>query len=56
MKKIASTIAFLAMTSNIAMAGGDFTEPVEPEVNIPTQEVVIIEDDVNMMVFMLGVQ
>ena len=54
MKKIVSTIAFLAMTSNIAMAGGDFTEPVEPEVNIPTQEVVIIEDDVKYDGFYAG--
>ncbi len=54
MKKIVSSIAFLAMTSNIAMAGGDFTEPLEPEVNIPVQEVVVLEDDVRYEGFYAG--
>lgn len=46
MKKIISSIALLAMASNVAMAGGDFTDPVEPEINIPAQEIVVIEDNV----------
>ena len=46
MKKIVSSMAILAMTSSILVAGGDFTDPVEPEMNIPTKDIVVIEDDV----------
>ena len=54
MKKIVSTIAYLAMGSNMLIAGGDFTEPMEPEVNIPVKEVVVIEDDVKYSGFYAG--
>ena len=54
MKKIVSTIACLAMGSNMLIAGGDFTEPMEPEVNIPVKEVVVIEDDVKYSGFYAG--
>ncbi len=57
MKKIVSTIASLAIGSNILIAGGDFstTEPVEPIVNIPQKEVVVIDDDVKYDGFYAGV-
>jgi len=54
MKKVVSTIAFLAVASNVLMAGGDFTDPVEPEINIPQQEIVVIEDDVKYSGFYAG--
>ena len=54
MKKIVSTIACLAMGSNMLIAGGDLTEPMEPEVNIPVKEVVVIEDDVKYSGFYAG--
>lgn len=54
MKKIISSIALLAMASNVAMAGGDFTDPVEPEINIPAQEIVVIEDNVQYDGFYAG--
>jgi opacity protein-like surface antigen len=54
MKKIVGSIAVLAITSNMLMAGGDFTTPVEPEINMPTQDVVILEDDVKYDGFYAG--
>ncbi len=54
MKKIVSSMALLAMTSSILVAGGDFTDPVEPEMNIPTKEIVVIEDDVKYSGFYAG--
>ncbi len=54
MKKIVGSIALLAITSNILIAGGDFTTPVEPEINIPTKDVVIIEDEVKYDGFYAG--
>ena len=54
MKKIVSSIALLAVASNVLMAGGDFVDPVEPEMNIPTQEVVVIEDEVKYSGFYAG--
>jgi len=54
MKKIVSSVALLAMTSSMLIAGGDFTDPVEPEMNIPTKEIVVIEDDVKYSGFYAG--
>jgi len=54
MKKLVSTVALLAITSNVAMAGGDFSTPVEPEVNIPEKEVVVVDDSVKYDGFYLG--
>ena len=54
MKKIVSSIALLTVASNILMAGGDFIEPVEPEINIPIQEIVVIEDEVKYSGFYIG--
>ncbi len=54
MKTIVSSIALLTVASNVLMAGGDFLEPVEPQVNIPEQEIVVIEDDVKYSGFYAG--
>ena len=54
MKKIVNSIALLAMTGSLAVAGGDFSEPLEPEVNIPEQEIVVIEDEVKYDGFYVG--
>ncbi len=54
MKKIGNTVALLAIASNFVMAGGDFTTPVEPEVNIPEKEVVVVDDDVKYDGFYAG--
>ena len=53
MKKIVNSIALLAVASNVLIAGGDF-EVVEPSINIPEQEVVVIEDDVKYAGFYAG--
>lgn len=54
MKKIVNSIALLAMSGSLAVAGGDFSEPMEPEVNIPEQEIVVIEDEVKYDGFYIG--
>ncbi len=54
MKTIVSTMALLAIAGNVLIAGGDFMEPLEPEVNIPEQEIVVIEDDVKYSGFYAG--
>ena len=53
MKKIVSSIALLAVASNVLIAGGDF-EVVEPSINIPEKEVVVIEDEVKYNGFYAG--
>lgn len=58
MKKIVTSIAtsaaLLVLTSNTLIAGGDFMDPVEPLIDIPTQEVVVLEDDVKYAGFYVG--
>jgi len=54
MKRVLSTVAFLAITSNLAMAGGDFSTPVEPEVTIPEKEMVVVDDNVKYDGFYAG--
>ena len=54
MKRLVSTMALLAITGNVLVAGGDFLEPVEPEISIPAQEVVVIEDDIKYNGFYAG--
>ncbi|HFQ61837.1 MAG TPA: porin family protein [Epsilonproteobacteria bacterium] len=54
MNKLVSTAALLAIVSNFAMAGGDFSTPVEPEVNIPEKEVVVVDDNVKYNGFYAG--
>jgi len=54
MKKLVSSVAVLAMASSVAIAGGDFTDPMEPEVSIPEQEVVVLQDDVKYDGFYAG--
>jgi len=44
MKNIVSTLACLAIGSNILMAGGDIAEPMEPAINIPVKEIVMVDD------------
>jgi len=46
MKKVVGPIAFLALISSFAVAGGDFATPVEPEVTIPEKEIVVVDDNV----------
>lgn len=54
MKRIVNTMTCLAIGSNILIAGGDFIDPVEPEINIPEKEVIILDDDVKYSGFYLG--
>jgi hypothetical protein len=44
MKKLVSTVAVLAITNTLVMAGGDFSTPVEPEITIPDKEIVVVDD------------
>lgn len=46
MKKAVNLIASFAVASSFAVAGGDFTQPVEPEVTIPEKEIVVVDDNV----------
>lgn len=46
MKIVLSTIALLALTSNIATAGGNIFEPIEPSTSIPEKQIVIVNDNV----------
>ncbi|HHD78220.1 MAG TPA: porin family protein [Epsilonproteobacteria bacterium] len=54
MKRVVNTVAFLAIASNFVVAGGDFSAPVEPEVNIPEKEVVVVDDNVKYDGFYAG--
>ncbi len=54
MNKLVSTIALLAITSNIAMAGGDIAGAVEPEVTIPEKEIVVVDENVKYDGFYAG--
>ena len=54
MKKIVSSVALLAITSGMLIAGGDFADPVEPEMSIPAKEIVVIEDDIKYSGFYAG--
>jgi opacity protein-like surface antigen len=54
MKKSISTIAFLVLSSNMLIAGGDFMEPVEPCVSIPKKEIVILDENVKYSGFYTG--
>jgi len=54
MKKLVSTVALLAITSNFSVAGGDFASPVEPVLSIPEKEVVVVADDVKYDGFYAG--
>ena len=53
MKKIVSSVALLALSGNILMAGGDMVA-VEPEINIPVQDIVMLEDNVKYDGFYAG--
>jgi hypothetical protein len=53
MKKIVSSVALLAFTGNILMAGGSVA-PLEPEMSIPEQDIVILEDNVKYDGFYAG--
>ena len=53
MKRVLSTVAILAMTSNLAIAGGDFSAPIEPEITIPEKEIVV-DDNVQYDGFYAG--
>jgi hypothetical protein len=54
MKRVLSTVAFLAITSNLAIAGGDFSTPVEPEITIPEKEIIVVDDNVKYDGFYAG--
>jgi len=54
MKTLINTVAFLAMTSNIAIAGGDFISPLEPTVSIPEKEIIVVNDNVKYDGFYTG--
>jgi hypothetical protein len=54
MNKLTNAVALLAISSHFAVAGGDFTTPVEPAINIPEKEVVVVDDDVKYDGFYLG--
>lgn len=53
MNKTLSSITYIAIISNIAMAGGNIAS-VEPEVNIPQKEVVVVDDNVKYSGFYAG--
>jgi hypothetical protein len=43
MKKLVSSIALLAISSNLLIAGGDIA-PIEPEITIPQKEMVVVDN------------
>jgi len=53
MKKLVNTVALLAVSGNMLMAGGDFVA-VEPEINVPAKEVVVLNDTVKYDGFYAG--
>ena len=54
MKTLISTIAFLAMTSDIATAGGNLLSPLEPTMSIPEKEIIVVNDNVKYDGFYAG--
>ena len=54
MKTIISTMALLAIAGNVLIAGGDIADPIEPVMDIPEQQIVVIEDDVKYSGFYAG--
>lgn len=54
MKITLSTVALLALTSNLLVAGGNILEPMEPSVTIPEKEVVVVDNNVRYNGFYLG--
>ena len=54
MKKIVNSMALLTVAGTFAIAGGDFSEPMEPVVSIPKQEIVVIKDEVKYDGFYIG--
>ncbi len=53
MKKLVSSVALLAVTSNLLIAGGDIA-PVEPAINVPSKETVVVDDNVRYDGFYAG--
>jgi len=53
-KILTSTIAFVGITTNIAMAGGSYLAPVEPTMAVPQKEVIIVNDNIKYDGFYLG--
>jgi len=53
MKKLVSTVALLTIAGNLLMAGGDL-DAVEPEISVPTQEIVVMDDSVRYDGFYVG--
>lgn len=53
MNKLLSTVALLAITSNIAIAGGDISA-VEPKITIPQKEMVVVDNNVKYNGFYAG--
>jgi len=54
MTKVVNIVSGLVITSSIAMAGGDFSTPMEPEITIPEKEIVVVDDNVKYDGFYLG--
>jgi len=56
MKILMSRIAFVAMSTSMAIAGGNSFEltPIEPTMNVPQKEVVIVNNNVKYDGFYLG--
>jgi hypothetical protein len=53
MKKLVSSVALLAVAGNLLMAGGDLA-PVEPAINVPSKETVVVDDNVKYDGFYAG--
>ena len=53
MKKLASTVTLLAISGNLLMAGGSIS-PVEPEMTVPMQDVVVLNDNIRYEGFYVG--
>ena len=54
MNRVMSSTLMVTMSASFALAGGDFTEAMEPVVNIPQKEVVILDDNVKYDGFYAG--
>ena len=54
MKSVLSAVAFLAITSNLAIAGDDFSAPVEPKITTPEKEIIVVDENVKYNGFYAG--
>jgi len=53
-KTLASTVTCIAMTTSVVMAGGNLLSPVEPTMDIPQKEVIVVNNNIKYDGLYLG--